>query len=67
MVHKFREGFISGIGWSFGVTVGFVVVSTVIALTLNILGGLPVIGKFIASIVEETQVQLERRSIIVPN
>jgi hypothetical protein len=60
---KFKEGFVSGIGWSFGATIGFVIISTLIVFILNILGGLPIVGNFVADIVEETQLQLERRSI----
>jgi hypothetical protein len=63
----FRRGFVSGIGWSFGVTIGFVLVSTLIVLIFNYLGGIPRIGNFIANIVEETQVQLSKRSVIAPN
>ena len=57
-----KNSFISGVGWAFGVTFGFVIVSTLIVLSLNYLGGLPVIGSFIANIVEETQVQLLNRT-----
>jgi len=58
----FKKGFISGIGWAFGVTLGFVLVSTILVLVLNALGGLPLIGKWIADIVEATQSQLVKRS-----
>lgn len=54
----FRRGFIAGIGWAIGATLGVVIVSTFVVSLLNLLGGLPLIGSFIASIVEETQNQL---------
>lgn len=57
-----KEGFFAGIGWAFGVTIGFVIISTLIVLILRHLGGLPVIGSWIADIVEETQNQLLRRT-----
>ncbi len=57
----FKDGFISGMGWAFGVTVGFVVISIVVVNFLKLLGGLPVVGVFIANIVDATQVQLERK------
>ena len=57
-----KRGFYSGIGWAFGVTVGFVIVSTIIVMILQNLGGLPLIGSWIANIVEETQAQLTRRT-----
>ena len=57
-----KEGFFAGIGWAFGVTIGFVLVSTLIVFVLRYLGGLPLIGSWIASVVEETQNQLMRRT-----
>lgn len=57
-----KEGFIAGLGWAFGVTIGFVIISTIIVAVLRSLGGLPLIGAWIASIVEETQQQLIRRT-----
>ncbi len=57
----FKDGFISGFGWSFGVTVGFVVISIVVVNALKLLGGLPVVGGFIANVVDATQAQLERK------
>lgn len=61
-VKNFKEGFIGGFGWSFGVTVGFVIISTIVVGTLNMLGGLPIVGHFIANIVESTQYQLDSRN-----
>ena len=61
-----KEGIIAGIGWAIGVTIGFVVVSTIIVFILNALGGLPFVGRFFASVVQETQSQLLKRSPIVP-
>ncbi len=56
-----RVGFLKGVGWSFGVTFGFVIISTLIIFVLNKLGGLPVVGGFIADLVEATQESLLRR------
>jgi len=58
----FKEGLISGLGWAFGVTIGFVIISTILVVILRNLGGLPVVGNWIASIVEATQKQLTRRA-----
>ena len=63
----FKEGFIKGFGWSFGVTVGFVVVSTILVWILKAAGGLPVVGNFFASIVESTVEQLSKRTPVIPN
>ena len=61
-----KEGFIAGIGWAFGVTVGFVIIFSILVIVLNFLGGLPLIGTLIASIVEQTQVQLLNRTPLIP-
>ena len=52
---RFKRGFITGIGTAFGATVGFAIVSTVIIFILQHLGGLPLIGSWIANIVKYTQ------------
>ena len=57
-----KEGFFAGVGWAFGVTIGFVIISTLIVLILRYVGGLPLVGSWIANIVEETQNQLLRRT-----
>ena len=62
-----KEGIIAGIGWSLGVTIGFVFVSTVLVFTLKQLGGIPFVGGFIANVVEETQNQLLKRTVISPS
>lgn len=62
----FKEGFFAGIGWAFGVTLGFVLISTILVLVLNALGGIPLIGSWIAKIVQETQQQLSKRTPILP-
>jgi hypothetical protein len=62
----FVKGFVQGMGWAFGVTVGFVLVSTVLILILRNLGGLPVVGDWIASIVEATLSQLAKRTPVFP-
>ena len=62
----FKEGFISGLGWALGVTVGFVIISTILVVILRNLGGLPIVGNWIASIVEATQKQLTRRAPLFP-
>ena len=56
---KLKDGLIRGIGWSLGVTIGFVLISLVVAFALSKLGGLPVIGEWIASFVKITQDSLK--------
>lgn len=65
-IELFKEGFIAGLGWAAGVTIGFVVVSSLVVFILNQLGGIPFIGGWIAEIVDETEQQLLRRSPLAP-
>ena len=62
----FKEGIMAGIGWAIGATIGFFLISTVLVVLLKQLGGLPLIGTWIASIVEVTQQQLIKRTPIIP-
>lgn len=56
-----KENILSGIFWSFGVTIGFVIISTIVVAILSRLDTLPIIGNFIASIVKQTQYTLQNR------
>jgi hypothetical protein len=62
-----KEGFFAGLGWAFGVTIGFVILSTLLVIFLKFLGGLPLVGQGIASVVEVTQDQLMKRTPLIPN
>jgi hypothetical protein len=57
-----KEGFFAGLGWAFGVTIGFVLISTIVVAVLKSLGGVPLIGAWFASIVEATLQQLSTRT-----
>lgn len=56
-----KTGFLNGLGWSMGVTVGIALVSTIVINLIQIGGGLPVVGHFFASIVAATQQALVSR------
>jgi hypothetical protein len=62
-----KEGFFAGLGWAFGVTIGFVILSTLLVIFLKFLGGLPLVGSGIASVVEATQQQLIKRTPLIRN
>ena len=62
----FKSGFTSGLGWAFGVTIGFALVATIMVLVLNRIDTSPWIGDTMADIIEATQEQLLKRSIISP-
>ena len=53
----FLRGFLSGLGWMLGATLGFALLITI----LNWLGGLPVIGNLIAVLIELTTQALETK------
>lgn len=57
-----KRSFVQGLSWSFGVTVGFVFISTVLVFALQLAGGLPLIGNLLASLVEATLEQLSLRT-----
>jgi len=61
-----KRGFYSGVGWAFGATLGFALVSTILVIILRQLGGIPLIGSFFANIVEATLKQLSTRTPIFP-
>lgn len=46
----FVQGILSGIGWSFGATIGFALVFGIITFVLAQLGALPVIGQFFTNL-----------------
>ena len=50
----FITSFIGGIGWAFGASIGFALLITLLSYILNILGGLPLIGRFFGQIIENT-------------
>jgi hypothetical protein len=59
---NFKHSLVSGFAWSIGVTLGFAFISTVFVSSLSAAGGLPVIGNFIAGIVEATNQALSSRN-----
>ena len=61
-----KRGVVRGMGWAFGATIGFAIVSTVLVFVLRQAGGLPLVGSFIATIVDATLDQLIQRSPIFP-
>lgn len=64
--HHFLDGVIIGFGWAIGATLGFVIISTLLVVILQKLGGLPLVGGWLASVVEATQQQLIKRTPIIP-
>ena len=61
-----RNGFVTGIGWAIGVTLGFVLISTFLIWLLRAAVGLPVVGDFATSVLEGTIDQLSKRTPLAP-
>jgi hypothetical protein len=58
----FKTGIVGGLGWAFGVTIGFAIISVLIIVLVDRTSVTPVIGDFVTSVVEYTQQQLETRN-----
>jgi len=67
LIKYLKEGLIKGFFWAIGVTLGFAFVSVVLVTILSKAGGLPVIGGWIANIVEATQSSLVTKTPVVPD
>ncbi|MFH1289101.1 MAG: DUF5665 domain-containing protein [Patescibacteria group bacterium] len=57
----FLRGIISGIGWSLGTIIGFAIIIVLATYIFNALGKLPLIGDFLANIVEVTNKAIETK------
>jgi hypothetical protein len=62
---SFLKGFLSGLGWMIGATIGFALLLTLLTFVLNWAGGLPVVGEIIANIIEATNKALEAKKLIL--
>jgi len=60
-IKEARKGIVGGIFWSIGVTIGFAIVSAVLIGILSNINTLPIIGNFLADVIEQTQKNLESR------
>ncbi|OGH09658.1 MAG: hypothetical protein A2152_01035 [Candidatus Levybacteria bacterium RBG_16_35_6] len=52
MGHIFRNNFIGGIAWGLGATVGVAIILAVLTLILRQINLIPVVGNFVAGVVE---------------
>ena len=62
----FKRGLFSGVGWAFGATIGFAIVSTLLVFIVSRIGAIPILGGIIARIVEATLLQLSIRTPVIP-
>lgn len=66
-IRTFREGFVGGIGWAFGVTLGFIIISALLWFLANRLGGIPYLGEKIQDLVRATSESNVPGSPQIPN
>jgi len=62
MPYLFKNGLFHGLGWAFGATIGFLIISSVLVFVLRALGGLPLIGRYLTPVIQSTENQLELRT-----
>jgi len=60
----FVKNFVAGIAWGIGASIGLSLIFTVTTAILRWLGGLPIIGNFLADVIEATIKALEIRKRI---
>lgn len=57
----FYKGFMNGLGWSIGITLGFAFVSSIAVYFLSSLKTAPVIGDFVANVIVATDNSLANK------
>ena len=60
----FVKNFIAGIAWGIGASIGLSLIFTIATTILKWIGGLPIIGNFLADVIEATVKALEIRKRI---
>lgn len=56
-----KTGLVNGIFWAIGASIGFAIVSTVIVALLSRIITIPVLGDFVAAVVEQTEISLNSK------
>ncbi|MDO8504086.1 MAG: DUF5665 domain-containing protein [bacterium] len=57
------QNFLGGMAWSLGATTGLAIIIAILTFILGRLGGLPLVGEWLANIVAETSRALETHRI----
>lgn len=60
---NFFSGFVSGIGWAAGASIGFALLVALISFIFKILGGLPFIGTIVGQIAHQAQEYLQSANL----
>ena len=53
------SGFVGGIGWAAGASIGFALLVALLSLLFNLLGGIPFLGTFVGQIAQQAQEYLQ--------
>ena len=57
----FVMNIVGGIAWAFGVTLGFVILATIVSGILTYLGGLPLVGNWFADLFFMIQTSIDKK------
>ncbi len=60
----FLKSLVGGVGWAIGATLGFALLIYILGFILGRLGGLPLIGDWMARLIEVTNEALEIRKAL---
>lgn len=61
---KFFSGFIQGVGWASGASLGFTLLLALFSLFFKLLGGIPFLGDLIGQVVQQVQEYLQATTSI---
>jgi len=62
----FKKGLFTGIGWAFGVTIGFAIISTILVFVLRQFEKLPFVGDGFEEIITTTEETIQKRTPLQP-
>lgn len=57
------SGFIGGIGWAAGASIGFAILVALLSFIFKLLGGIPFLGTFVGQIAQQAQEYLQTTTI----
>ena len=58
------SGFVGGIGWAAGASIGFALLITLLSFLFKLLGGVPFLGSFVGQVAQQAQEYLQTTTII---
>ena len=58
------SGFIGGIGWAAGASIGFALLIAILSFLFKLLGGIPFLGSFVGQVAQQAQEYLQTTTTI---